>query len=103
VAGLDADGRQVDQAQREPSGFIGGLFGYSGGPLPAIGLRPGEAASAIVEGDDAPSDSAAACAAFAAVLVTPPNAVQSVHVDVGVPGCSDFQVHPVVLGTTDLG
>jgi hypothetical protein len=103
VAGLDGDGRQVVQAQRVPSGFLGGLPGYSGGPLPAIGLSSGETASALVEGDDAPPNGAAACSAFVAVLVTPPNAVHSVRVDVGVPGCSDLQVHPIVLGTTGQG
>ena len=103
VALLDADGRQVIQAEREPSGFIGGLPGYSGGPLPAIGLASRETASALVEGDDVPLDGATPCGPVAAILVTPPNAVQSVRVDVGVPGCSDFQVHPVVLGSTGQG
>jgi hypothetical protein len=103
VAGLDGDGRQVTQAQREPSGFIGGLPSYSGGPLPAIGLSSGDTASALVEGDDVPPTDVAPCSPFTAVLVTPPNAVQSVRLDVGVPGCSDLQIHPVVLGTTGQG
>ncbi len=100
---LDADGRQVMQAQREPSGFIGGLPSYSSGPLPAIGLASGETASALVEGDDVAPGGVAPCGPFGAILVTPPNATQSVRIDVGVPGCSDFQVHPVVLGTTGQG
>jgi len=103
VAGLDGDGRQVTQAQRQPNGFIGGLHDYSGGPLPAIGLSSGETGSALIEGQDNPPDGATPCAVFAGVLVTPPNATQSVRIDVGVPGCSDFQVHPVVLGTTGQG
>jgi len=103
VALLDAAGRQVIQAQREPSGFMGGLPGHSAGPLPAIGLASGETASALVEGDDVPLSGVAPCGPFAAILVTPPNATQSVRVDVGVPGCSDFQVHPVVLSATGQG
>jgi len=103
VALLDSDGRQVIEAQREPSGFIGGLPGYSGGPFPAIGLASGGTASALVEGDDVPLDGAAPCGPFAVILVTPPNAAQSVRVAGGVPGCSDLQVHPVVLGTTGQG
>ena len=103
VALLYENGRPVIQAQREPSGFIGGLPSYSGGPLPAIGLASGETASALVEGDDVPPSGVAPCGQFTAVLVTPPNATQSVRVDVGVPGCSDLQVHPVVLGSTGQG
>lgn len=103
VAGLDADGRQVIQAQRETSGFFGGLPGYSGGPIPAIGLAPGETTSAFVEGDDVQLNDAAPCLPFAAMLVTPPNAVQSVRVEVAMPGCSDLQVQPVVLGIAGQG
>ena len=104
VALLNTDGRQVIQAQRELNGFIGGLHDYSGGPLPAIGLGPGETASALVEGDDVPPSGADPCSGpFGGILVTPPNATQSVRIDVGVPGCSDFEVHPVVLGTTGQG
>jgi hypothetical protein len=103
VAGLDADGRQVIQAQRETSGFFGGLPDYSGGPLPAIGLAPGETASALVEGTDGKLNGAAPCVPFAAMLVTPPNAVQSVRVEVAMPGCLDLQVQPVVLGIAGQG
>jgi len=103
VALLDDDGEQVIQAQRVPSGFIGGLPGYSSGAFPAIGLSSGETASALVEGDDVPPSDVAPCGPFVAVLVTPPNAVQSVRLDVGVPGCSNFEVHPVVLGSTGQG
>lgn len=103
VALLNTNGRQVVQAQRQPNGFIGGLPGYSGGPLPAIGLGPGETASALVEGADVPPNGGALCEPITAMLVTPPNANQSVQLDVGVPGCSDFQVHPVVLGGTGRG
>jgi hypothetical protein len=103
VALLNAHGRQVIQARREPSGFIGGLPSYSGGPLPAIGLASGETASALVEGDDVPLHGATPCGPFESILVTPPNAVQPVRLDVGVPGCSDIEVHPVVLGSTGQG
>jgi hypothetical protein len=102
VSLLNADDQQVAQAQREPSGFLGGLPGYSGGPLPAIGLEPRQTASALVEGQDFPQAGVTACGPFPAILVTPPNAVQSVRLDVA-PACSPFSVHPVVLGDTGEG
>jgi len=102
LALLNADDQQVAQAQREPFGFLGGLPGYSGGPLPAIGLQPGQTASALVEGEDFPQGGVTACGPFPAILVTPPNAVQSVRLDVA-PACSPFQVHSVVLGSTGQG
>jgi len=102
VGGLDGAGTQVTQAVRTPSGFMGGLSGYVGGPVPSVTLTPGATASALVEGTDVPTGTATTCASYAALLVTPPNALQSVHVDASLPGCSGLRVNPVVTGTTGL-
>ena len=100
VAGLDDAGTQVTQAARTPSGFVGGLSGSGAGPLPSVILTSGATASALVEGTDVPTGTATTCPSYAALLVTPPNAVQPVRVDAQLPGCSGLEVHPVVPGIT---
>ncbi|MGH9018481.1 MAG: DUF4232 domain-containing protein [Acidimicrobiales bacterium] len=102
IALLGSDGGAAIEAQPVPNGYIGGLRDYSGGPLPEIRLLPGETASALVEGDDAPPVGVAPCGPFAAIRVTPPHAGPSVRLAVRVP-CSDVEVHPVVPGTTGQG
>ncbi len=103
VAGLDAQGNQAVQAERTPSGYMGGL--RSGTTASQVPLAPGQAASAIVEGTDNPVGSATSCPDYPALLVTPPNTTQSVKVTVssepgGLAGCSPIQVHPIVPGTS---
>jgi hypothetical protein len=97
VAGLNAQGEQVVQAQRTPGGYLGGL--ESGGAPAVVPLAPGQAASAIVEGTDVPVGTATSCPDYPALLVTPPNLTDSVQVAAGLPGCSPIEVHPVVPGT----
>jgi hypothetical protein len=79
-------------------GYLGGLpFGNS----PAVvELAPGETASALVEGTDVPSGTATSCSRYPALLVTPPDDTESVLVHIGMPGCSQIEVHPVVPGVT---
>jgi len=99
VAGLDAAGNQVVQAQRTVAGYLGGI--EVGGPLPSVVLTAGGgSASAYVEGTDNPAGTATSCPTYAALLVTPPNALQPVRVALAIPGCSPIQVHPVVPGLT---
>jgi Protein of unknown function (DUF4232) len=99
VAGLDATGNQAVQAQRTAAGYLGGF--HSGGPLPSVVLTAGGgSASAYVEGTDNPVGTATSCPTYPALLVTPPNALQSVRVGLAIPGCSPIQVHPVVPGLT---
>jgi hypothetical protein len=99
VAGLDAQGNQVVQAERTLSGYLGGLEnGATNAPI--VTLAPGNAASALVEGTDVPVGSATSCPSYPALLVTPPNLTVSVQVTPGLPGCSPIQVHPVVPGNT---
>jgi Protein of unknown function (DUF4232) len=97
VAGLNAAGQQVVQAQRTLNGYMRALPPGEGPPV--VTLTTGESASAFVEGTDVPQGNAA-CATYPKLLVTPPNTTQSVTIDAAMPGCSPVQVHPVVPGTT---
>jgi hypothetical protein len=99
VAGLNAGGSQVVQAQRTLTGMLGGLApGVTA--LPRITLAPGQTASAVVEGTDVPSGNETTCPTYPSLLVTAPNTKVSVSVPQSVPGCSGLQVHPVVPGTS---
>jgi hypothetical protein len=97
IAGLDAAGRQVTQAIRTTSGYLGGLG--SGTTPPSVTLTAGGTASALVEATDVPSGTATACTSYAALLVTPPNTTAATHLAITLPGCSGLQVHPVVAST----
>ena len=107
VAGLDAEGNQVVQAQRTPGGYMGGLPPGVTAP-PTVPLIPGQTASAVIEGTDVPFGSATSCPHYPALLVTPPGLSDSVRVSVsdlgtnppGLPGCSPIEVHPVVPGSS---
>jgi len=99
VAGLDAAGNQVVQATREVN-----LAPFSGSTstLPTVQLTPGSTASALVFGSDVPAGGATSCVTYAGLLVTPPNALQSVHLDVTMPGCAGLRVGPVYPGATGM-
>jgi len=107
VAGLNVQGVQAVQAVRTPGGYLGGL--HSGATtLPKVSLAAGQVASATVEGTDNPVGTATSCPYYPYLLVTPPNLMVSVRVNVsglgtvttGLPGCSPIEVHPVVPGST---
>lgn len=93
VAGLNGAGKQVTQAERTLTGYLG-----SGYRVRTVRLAPGKRASALVEATSVPSGDATSCPTYAALLVTPPNTTKSVHVDVKLPGCGGLTVHPVVPG-----
>ena len=98
VAGLNSGGRQVTQARRTPSGYLGGLaFGQT--TPPNVVLAPGQTASALVEGTDVPMGNEMSCPSYPSLLVTPPNTTSSVPVSASLPGCSGLAIHPVVPGT----
>jgi hypothetical protein len=107
VAGLDAEGNQVVQAQRTPGDYMGGLPPGVTAP-PTVRLIPGQSASAVIEGTDVPVGSATSCPHYPALLVTPPGLSDSVRVSVsdlginppGLPGCGPIEVHPVVPGSS---
>ncbi len=97
VAALDADGKQVAQATRSRSGYMGGL---SGTHLPTVVLQPGHAASAGVEALAFNPSDGSACTAYQGLLVTAPDDTVSTHLPWGNDGCSGLEIHPVVPGTT---
>lgn len=99
VAGLNASGQQVTEAQRTPNGYLGGMRTGSSTP-PVVTLQPGSVASAMVEGTDVPQGSAPSCTTYPSLLVTPPTSKKSKRVTVGLPGCSPLQVHPILQGST---
>jgi hypothetical protein len=97
VAGLDNSGHQVVQATRA---LNGAPISGSASSLPTVQLAPGDMASALVLSSDVPEGSATTCSTYAALLVTPPNAFQSVRVNASLPGCAGLRVGPVYRGTT---
>ena len=104
VAALSAQGSQLAQAQRKPTGMMGGLLPNSGPLLPVTTLAPGRSASAEIEGSDVAPQGVTTCATYPAFLVTPPGDTQSVKVTLAAgeafPGCVPISVNPVVPGTT---
>jgi hypothetical protein len=109
IAGLDASGHQVVQAQRTLSGYLGGLQDGSTA-LPDVTLNPGEVASAVVEGTDNPSGTETSCPSYPYLLVTPPGLTVSTRLTVtglgnsepGLPGCTRIEIHPVVPGGSGI-
>lgn len=98
VAALNAAGKQVVQAKRTLSEYLGGI--PTGQRPPVVTLTPGASASALVEGTDVPTGNAHACPTYPKLLVTPPNTRQSVTILMSMPGCSPIEVHPVVSGAS---
>lgn len=91
VAGLDAAGRQLTQAERQQATST------------AVRLAPGGSASAAVHAAAIPSGTATACPGdYRALLVTPPDTRMSTRVTVTLPWCGGLSVRPVVPGTTGI-
>jgi len=97
--GVSSDGAVVVSAQRTPNGYLGGPSGST--VEPNVELSSGQTASALFEGIDGPVASLGPCHTFAAVVITPPNETESVHLPFsgGAYLCYP-QIHPVVAGTT---
>lgn len=93
VAALDGQGRQVEQAVRSASGFLGGSY-----TVRTVTVPVGGDASALVEGTDVPTGTKTACTTFAGLLATAPGQTRSHVLRLSFPGCSPIQVHPVVSG-----
>jgi hypothetical protein len=93
---LAAGGGHQVQVRRTPNGYLGGLS-PTATSNPVVRLRPGDKASALLEGEDG-TGSGGACPSYVALLVTPPN--QTVTSRVARPtSICDSQIHPVVPGT----
>jgi Domain of unknown function (DUF4232) len=99
VAGVGANGHQVVQARRTPSGYLGGLAPQNTTP-PTVLLSPATAASATVEGTDVRTGTRTSCPVLDGLLVTPPGTSLTVRVPAAPGDCSGLQVHPVVPGDT---
>ncbi|MFC1408120.1 DUF4232 domain-containing protein [Streptacidiphilus sp. N1-12] len=92
LAGLDAKDKQVVQAKRVTSGYLGTA------KESMVTLAPGGTASALVGGVDVPSGNATSCPSYPALLVTPPGTRASTKVALQMPGCPTLVVYPVVAG-----
>lgn len=74
MTALDAKTSLVAQAERQPSGFPGGLKKDS--EPPTVELLPGQSASAMVEALAFNPSDGSACIAYASIQVTPPSSRQ---------------------------
>ena len=81
VAELDAQGRQVVQAEQRLGGYLGG-FQNGETTFSNVTLAPGQTGSATVEGTDNPVGTATSCPYYPYLLVTPPNLTVSVRLNV---------------------
>jgi len=106
VAALDAHGDQVALGEPLPPGpespWVTGVT-----TPPSVTLKPGQTASAIIQGTEVPVAGATTCPSYPTFLVTPPNQTESITVPSrqgsgpgAFPGCSPIKVNPVVPGTT---
>ncbi len=92
AAVLDKSGRQIVQATRTLSGYLGGCRCATPEHLR---LDHSQSASAIVEGDNGGGDE---CLRGIAILATPPNTTKPTRIPLQAYSCH-VQVHPVVRGT----
>ena len=91
AAVVDAAGHQIVQATRTPRGYLGGC----GCTRPStVRLGHGQAAAALIEGDNGGGDE---CLAGRALLVTPPNTTKATRIAFQAYSCH-VQVHPVIAG-----
>lgn len=98
VAGLDATGTQVVQAQRSLRGYMGGTSS-----IETVLIQPGQTASARVEALAFNPGDGSACNPWAELLVTVPDDTVSTRLPWTSDGCAQLEVHPVVPGGTGLG
>ena len=91
-------------ATRTMFGYMGGAQGYS--TPPTVNLAPGNSASAVLEWASMPvgggSADSADCPGLDSVhlLVTPPNTQATATFPPLTSTCQEFQIHPVVPGST---
>jgi hypothetical protein len=81
------------------SGYLGGLRTHAS-PVPLVPLKPGQVASAEVEGIDTPAHPGSACPLFHKVTasLTKRSALVTLTDASPLPGCSAVSVHPFVTG-----
>jgi hypothetical protein len=98
---VDQSGKDLLDAKRTLSGYVGGAVGLQ--KAPDVLLAANGKASAVLEWSDVPDSSQpGGCDVQSAssLLVTPPNFTQSTTLNLGAGAavCSDFQIHPVLQG-----
>lgn len=99
VAVLNSRGAQAYQATRQLAGYIGGVAPPATQP-PAVTLRPGAQASAILEVSVSSQPGGAICPTAPGLLVTLPDDLTTVHLTVTVPNCGKASINPIVPGPT---
>ncbi|MEO6702021.1 MAG: DUF4232 domain-containing protein [Jatrophihabitantaceae bacterium] len=98
LAVLNASGKQVMQAARTPSGYLGGIRNGKP-PFPTVLLNAGQSASALLEG--LLTDSAGkGCPVEHALLTTPPGTTVAIKLAATTAICNQVQIHPIVPGNT---
>ncbi|MDQ2837125.1 MAG: DUF4232 domain-containing protein [Actinomycetota bacterium] len=98
LAILDSAGKQITQAARTPSGYLGGIR-HGKPPFPTVLLNAGDSASALLEGVVVDS-TGKTCPSRPALLTTAPSTTVSIRLPVATRACWQVQIHPVVAGTT---
>lgn len=98
LAILDSAGKQITQASRTPSGYLGGIRNGKP-PFPTVLLNAGASASALLEGEVVDS-TGKTCPSRPALLTTAPSTTVSIRLPVATMVCWQVQIHPVVAGTT---
>ena len=88
-------GSTLLNAQRTLSGYTGGAHGVG-----VVTVAPGASASALLEWSDVPTDNGCPGTGATALLVTPPNTTATTSLAPISEVCSEFQIHPVVPGTS---
>jgi hypothetical protein len=97
VALLDGGGQITQSAAEDDSGYLGGIRDPN---APDVTVAPGASASAMLE-SLATNQDGTSCTPPASMKINPPYDVQhSVTVAFVGDGCSTFEVHPVVPGTS---
>lgn len=95
VAGLTRGGKQVVEARRTPTGYLGGSV--PGRAMRTVLLSRGQTGSALLEGRLGPTPGGPRCPSYNALLVTPPNDTHSVKIRSPF-GLCYLEIHPILPG-----
>ncbi|MFI1994539.1 DUF4232 domain-containing protein [Actinoplanes sp. NPDC020271] len=97
VAARKTDGTKVTFT-RSPAGFAGGQTDGRSTP-PRITLKTGQTAAAMIDSSSFDLTTGGGCGEVAKVQIGPPTGTQPVTL-AWTGGCSGFDVHPLIAGTT---
>lgn len=96
LAILNAAGKQIIQATRTASGYLGGVRNGKP-PVAAVLLNSGDSASALVEGQVV-NATGGTCPTEHALLTTPPATTVPIKLVATTHICGQVQIHPIVAG-----